>query len=160
MNMDRRRPPLQAPAPDRVPLLELGRSLLKELPGLVSDRLELLTLELRRAGQSLVKMAIFIAAAALLLITAWTALWIGVALVLVHFGLQWGWAVLVIFVLNIVVAIIALLLARALVHNLTLPATRRRLTVAAAQPASTGAAPESTSAPVARSSPATGAIQP
>jgi hypothetical protein len=140
-------------------LLELAGSLAKELPGLISDRVQLLALELRRAGQSLAKILVFVLGALILLSTAWIALWVGLTLALIHFGLHWAWAIIVILVLNIGVAVFALLRAKALVHNLTLPATMRRLTVAPpGPPGPPAAAPPAPMSPPA-SAPVTGAAQ-
>src|SRR5690606_3858449 len=97
---------------------------------LLSDRLELFSLELRRAGKSLATMIVLGLAAALLLVTAWAVFWIGFAATLMHFGLAWGWTLLIVLALNIGGAVLALLKARALVGNLTLPATQRHLSLA------------------------------
>lgn len=153
----RRRAP--DPEPVRVPLLELAGSLAKELPGLISDRVQLLALELRRAGQSLAKMLVLVLCALILLSTAWIALWVGLAFVLIHFGLHWWGAIIVILVLNIGAAVFALLRAKALVHNLTLPATMRRLTVAPPGPLVPEPAPEGASISTPVSAPVTGSAQ-
>jgi hypothetical protein len=51
------------------------QGLLRELTGLVSDRVELLSLELQRAGQVLAQIVALIVGAAILGMTAWLALW-------------------------------------------------------------------------------------
>jgi uncharacterized membrane protein YqjE len=115
--------------PPRASLLELARRIFADLPGVVRDRVDLLTLELQRAGKSLAVMVVLGLAAVILLLTAWFAFWIGFAATLMHFGLAWGWAFLIVLALNIGGAVFALLRARALVKDLTLPATRRRMTL-------------------------------
>jgi hypothetical protein len=114
----------------RTSLLDLVSRLLNELPGLISDRVELLSLELRRAGESLATMVVLGLVATILLLTAWAALWIGLAFALIDMGLHWGWALAIVLALNIGGAVFALLRVRALAGNLTLPATKRRLTLA------------------------------
>jgi uncharacterized membrane protein YqjE len=106
------------------------QSLLQELPGLVSDRVTLASLELRRAGHALVQMLMLAVAAAILGVTAWLALWVGVGAALIDAGLGWGWALLIIVALNVGAAFFAVKRALALVSLLGLPATVRRLTVA------------------------------
>lgn len=108
-------------------LLDSVRALWGELPGLLSDRLDLLALELRRAGDALVQIAILLIAVALLGVTALLALWAGVVLGLVEQGLHWSMALLVVVVLNAVVAWWAWWRLRRLLPLLFLPATRRRL---------------------------------
>ena len=160
--MDARQRPRQA-EPAHVPLLELISSLLRELPGLVSDRLQLLTLELKRASRSLGKIAAFAVVAAILLFTAWVTLWIGIGLLLVALGLHWGWSVVIILALNIGAAVFLLLKARALVHDLTLPATMRRLDFSDLTPRPTSPPAHTvagTSAPTTRSASATHPVQP
>jgi hypothetical protein len=122
------------------------QALLQELPGLVSDRVTLASLELRRAGQALMQMLVLAVAAAILGVTAWLALWVGIGAALIDAGLAWGWALLLIVALNVGAAFIAVKRALALVTLLGLPATVRRLTVA--RP-STATAHERSDAPVA-----------
>lgn len=117
--------------------LQVVFDLLRELPGIVSDRVHLLTLELQRARGALGQMIVLGVAAALLALTAWFALWVGLALAAVAAGLAWGWILLLILALNIGGAWAAVARIRKLAVLLTLPATVRRLTVAppAARPA-------------------------
>lgn len=110
-------------------LLQSVQSLLRELPGLVSDRVELLSLEVTRAGRALAKIVAFLVAAAILAVTAWLALWAGVAGALIAAGLHWAWAALLILVVNLAAAAFALSRLRSLLPMLGLPATRRHLTL-------------------------------
>ena len=75
----------------RTSILDLAGRLAHELPGLLTDRVELLKLELQRAGNSLVTMVVLGLTAGLLLLTAWFTLWIGIAGGLMALGLHWGW---------------------------------------------------------------------
>jgi hypothetical protein len=115
-------------------LLHAAQALLGELPGLLSDRVKLLSLELRRAGIALAQLVGIAVAAAILLITAWLALWVGIAGALMTLGLDWGWALLVVIAINVGAAFAAVQYARRLLGLLTLPATVRRLTVQTHEP--------------------------
>ena len=110
-----------APVQDEGSVLQLLQSLWADLPGLVSDRVHLLALAV---------MVALVIGAAVLVATAWLALWAGIAAALVEAGLAWGWAFLIVLVLNLGGAALALWRAKSLAHLLTLPATMRRLTVA------------------------------
>ena len=97
------------------------------LPALVSDRLELLALELHRAGRSLVQMMALVAATAVLAATAWLALCGGLGLALVEWGLSWPLALLAVVLVNLALAWVAVSRVRRLLANLGLSATRRHL---------------------------------
>lgn len=132
-----------APGAKAESFLQLVFGLVKELPGLVSDRVHLLTLELQRARRTLAQMIALAVAAALMALTAWFALWIGVAAAAVEAGLPWGWALLLVLALNLGAAWFAIARVTRLAPLLALPATVRRLTVAPAPPqtpTTTGAA--------------------
>lgn len=124
----------EATTPDDAPppapsLLKQLQALAGELPGLVSDRVELLSLELSRAAQSLVQVVVLTVAVAILGVTVWLALWAALIALLMVGGLSLLTALLLTIVVNAVV--IALLLARVrrLLPRLQLPATRRHLMV-------------------------------
>lgn len=110
-------------------MIGMARALVGELPGLVSDRVHLFALELRRSGVALATLVAWAVAAAVLLTTAWLALWIGVGIGAIRAGWDWGWVVAGIIVLNVVAAMLAVQRARALAPLLTLPATLRHLTL-------------------------------
>lgn len=118
-------PPKAAPS-----FLHVVLDLLNELPGIVSDRVQLLTLELRRARQALGRLVMLAVAAALLGLTAWFALWIGLLMAAMQFEYGWAWMLALILVLNVGGAWLAVLRIRRLAVFLALPATVRRLTVA------------------------------
>lgn len=114
-----------APRPE--PLLQVVRGLLRELPGLIGDRVELASLEMRRAGEALVRITVLVVAAAILGVTAWLALWAVLVALLVQFGLHPIVALLLAVVANLAVAVWAVLRARTMLRLLGLPATRRHL---------------------------------
>jgi len=124
-------PPIASPAGADEPasLLQTVQSLWRDLPGLLSDRVHLLALELKRAGMALAMMLGLVVGAAVLVATAWLALWVGIANALLEAGLAWGWVFLIVLLLNLGGAAFALLRAKSMAHLLTLPATVRRLTV-------------------------------
>ena len=121
-------------------LVQMVQDLLRELPALLGERVELLALELRRAGLALARIVAFVVAAAILGVTAWLALWAIVVGLLVDAGLHWAAALGLALLVNAAVAVFAVLQVRGLVRLLGLPATRRHLTVQAAPPA-TGPTP-------------------
>ena len=107
---------------------ETLQSIWRELPGLVSDRVDLLSLELHRAGRALAQIVALLVGAAILGVTAWLALWAGVAVGLVELGLHWSLSLLLVLALNAGVAWLAIARLRRLLPLLRLPATRRHLT--------------------------------
>lgn len=105
-------------------LLSIGR----DLPGLLGDRVELLALELQRAGRALAQLVAILVAIAVLGVTAWLLLWAALVGALVALGLPvWAGTLLAVAVNGVVVV---LLVGRAmqLMPLLRLPATRRHLT--------------------------------
>ena len=103
-------------------------ALFADLPGLLSDRVHLLSLELRRASNALGQMVALSLLAAILFATAWLALWVGLAEAFLAVGLAWPWVVLLVLFVNLSAGIWALLRVKALAPLLALPATLRRLT--------------------------------
>jgi hypothetical protein len=122
-----RRPTAEA-AVHESPLAVL-KGLWHELPGLFSDRVELLSLELHRAGLALVQIAALVVAAAILGVTAWLVLWGAAGVLLTQAGLHWLLSLAVVLVLNLVAAWLAVARVRRLLPSLKLPATRRHMTV-------------------------------
>lgn len=117
-------------------------SLLHELPGLVSDRVHLLSLEIKRAGIATAHIVALTLGAAILLATAWLALWAGVIVGLMQNGVHWAWVFGGVLLVNGGAAAWALLRVKQLAPLLGLPATLRHLTLARepAPPSSAGAA--------------------
>lgn len=109
-------------------LVDAVQSLLRELPGLLSDRVELFALELGRAGSALARIVAWVVAIAILGVTAWLALWAGVVLALVGLGLHWAVALLPVLLINLAAVVFAVGQVRRLATRLSLPATRRHLT--------------------------------
>ncbi len=103
-------------------------ALFADLPGLLTDRVHLLALELRRASGALGEMVALGLLAAVLFATAWFTLWAGFAAAMIALGLAWPWVVLVVLFVNLSAAVWAMLRVKALAPLLALPATLRRLT--------------------------------
>ena len=97
------------------------------LPGLLTDRVHLLALELRRASAALGQMVALGLLAAILFATAWITLWVGLAAAFLAVGLAWPWIVLLVLFVNLAAAVWAMLRVKALAPLLALPATLRRL---------------------------------
>lgn len=122
-------PPSAARSGEGEGLLQMLRALVKDLPGLLSDRVHLLSLELKRAGLALGQMVALGIVATMFAVTAWLALWIGLAAAVIHFGLPWGWAWALVLALNLIGAFVVVKRAMALVPLLKLPATMRRFSM-------------------------------
>lgn len=122
------------------PWVRTLQDLLAALPGLLSDRLELLALELHRAGRSMMQIMALVLATAMLGTTAWLALCGGLGLALVALGLSWPLALLAVLLFNLALAWAAVSRARRLLANLGLPATRRHLVFGAEAPVAASAA--------------------
>lgn len=116
-------------APPAEGLLDTLSAIWRDLPGLVSDRVELLSLELQRAARALVQIVVLVVAAAILGVTAWLLLWAGIVGALVAAGLALHWALLAAVMLNLVAVALAAQRLKRLVPLLRLPATRRHLTL-------------------------------
>jgi uncharacterized membrane protein YqjE len=128
-------------------------------PHLVSDRIELLSLELERAGQALARIVVYVVAAAVLGVTAWLAAWAVVFMLLLMAGLPPVAALALVLLFNALAAWLALRRARKSVGLLSLPATRRHLTVSAAKEPADGAQPR-TAPPQARADGAAATVHP
>lgn len=108
--------------------------LLSELPGLVSDRVELLSLELQRAGLALLHMACLGLVLTVLGMAGWLILWALLMLGLVTAGLSWAMALGAALLAHGLLAWWAVNRIRRLLPTLGLPATRRQLTFKAPVP--------------------------
>lgn len=109
------------------PLVDLARSIVHELPALLGDRVELLSLELQRAGNALTKIVVLAAAAAIFALTAWLALWGALVGSLIALGWHPAPAHAMAMLINGAAAAWLLRRARSLLALLGLPATRRHL---------------------------------
>ncbi|MES2887502.1 MAG: phage holin family protein [Pseudomonadota bacterium] len=133
------------------------------LPHLLSDRVHLLTLELRRAVQALAQMVGLAFVAVLMLATAWWVLWGAFAWLLVDkAGWSWGWTALLIAAINLAAAGGLAYKMLALSRLLKLPATVRQLTTARMDPenfaATTSATGSASSLPSTAPVPTTAAV--
>lgn len=117
----------ESPAPNDSVFGQLN-GLLRELPGLLSDRFELLSLEMHRAAIALAQIVGLIVLIAVLGMTVWLALWGAVVAALVATGLALGWALTATLLVNLVAACWAGICIRKLLPRVSLPATRRHLT--------------------------------
>ena len=93
----------------------------------VGNFFELITLEARRAGLTLVWMLALGVIAAMLLVSAWLGFMAAVALWLVAFGMTWAGAVALVALANLVAAGVVIVACVKLSRNLLFPATRRQL---------------------------------
>jgi hypothetical protein len=143
MTMDRtsRQADPQAPAS---PLGDLLGGLLKELPGLISDRVELLSLELNRAGLALLHITCLGLALTVLGLAGWLLLWALVTAALVVAGLHWALALMGALLVHGVLGWWVVHRVRQLLPSIGLPATRRRLMFKAPAPPSPGVPDEPT----------------
>jgi hypothetical protein len=110
-------------------MLQSLQALWRDVPGLVSDRVEILSLELQRAGLALLQIVMLVVVLAILGVTAWLVLWVGIVAGLVALGLHLGLALGLALLLNVGAAALAASRVAGLVHQLGLPATRRHLTL-------------------------------
>ncbi|OWQ92193.1 hypothetical protein CDN99_07585 [Roseateles aquatilis] len=94
--------------------------------GMLSGRLLLLALELRRARHGLVSLLILTVVAAIAGATAWIALWAGLAALAVQFGLSWPWACAAVLGANLLLLLWVVAAMKALTPMLALPASRRQ----------------------------------
>ncbi|MBK8018514.1 MAG: phage holin family protein [Betaproteobacteria bacterium] len=108
----------------------LVQQLLGELPGLVSDRVHLLALELRRAAIALAWLGMLVVASGVLLCTAWLAIWAGIGWLLLQAGASPGGVCLLIVAANLLTTALLAGLAKRLARHVNLSATMRRLTLA------------------------------
>jgi uncharacterized membrane protein YqjE len=115
-------------------LFDLAQSILHELPALLGDRVELLSLELQRAGNALVKLTVLAAVAAIFALTAWLALWGTLVGLLIALGWPAVGAYATVVLVNAAAAAWALQRARGLFKLLGLPATRRHLPLGSHEP--------------------------
>lgn len=125
-----------SPEDDRRPpsLSAVLGSLLSELPGLVSDRVELLSLELQRAGLALLHMVCLGIALTVMGMAAWLIVWALVMLAMVTAGLSWAIALGVSLLVHVLLGWWAVHRIRRLIPTLGLPATRRQLMFRAPMP--------------------------
>jgi hypothetical protein len=88
---------------------------------------ELVTLEARRAGLTLLWLVTLAVIAAILFVTAWLGFMIALTLWIVSLGITWAGAVAIVAAVNLLAALAAILVGIALSRNLLFPGTRRQL---------------------------------
>lgn len=120
--------PPEGPPDEIVSLPKAIGALFADLPGILTDRVRLLSLELQRASNALGQMVALGILAAIVFSTAWIALWVGLAAAFLAVGLAWPWIVLLVLFINLSAGIWAVMRVKALAPLLALPATLRRLT--------------------------------
>jgi len=121
-------PPPDGPPDEIVSLPKAIGALFADLPGILTDRVRLLSLELRRATNALGQMVALGLLAAILVATAWLAFWVGLAAAFLALGIAWPWIVLLVLFINLSAALWCVMRVKRLVPLLALPATLRRLT--------------------------------
>lgn len=130
------RPPAERPADsalaqeapgDASGLLEDAKDLWNELRGLTHDQFQLVTLELKLAGESLVMMIAAAVMAAVLVVSAWLGVVTAAVVGLIDVGIEPVTALLSGVVFNIVAAALLVLVIRRRSRYLQFPATRRSL---------------------------------
>ena len=104
------------------------QSLFDAIPRLISDRVTLLSLEMRRAMRALAIITGLVIGAAVAFATAWTALWLGVASALIEAGVTGAMVAIAVVLFNLALAGVLIFSACAQAHFLGLPATVRCLT--------------------------------
>ena len=102
-----------------------------------SDLFRLFSLEVRRAGLTFVWMVALGAMAAMLIVTAWLGLMAALALWAVSFGLTWTNAMIAIALVNILMAVIAMVSCVTISRNLLFPATLRQFEAPLTRPDAT-----------------------
>ena len=117
-------------APNASELVNALREIVQSLPRLISDRVLLLSLEMRRASHALAVIAACVVLTAICLATAWIALWTGISMALVKAGFAPHVVAAGVLIVNALAGLIALWWAYSQIHLLALPATVRQLTIA------------------------------
>ena len=120
-------PPPDGPPDEIVSLPKAIGALFADLPGILTDRVRLLSLELQRATNALGQMVALGLLAAILVATAWLAFWVGLAAAFLALGIAWPWIVLLVLFINLSAAAWCVLRVKRLAPLLALPATLRRL---------------------------------
>jgi uncharacterized membrane protein YqjE len=119
--------PPEGPPDEIVSLPKAIGALFADLPGILTDRVRLLSLELQRASNALGQMVALGLLAAILVATAWLAFWVGLAAAFLALGVAWPWIVLLVLFINLSAAAWCVMRVKRLAPLLALPATLRRL---------------------------------
>lgn len=128
--MDARR---SFPSPDTnhgaAALVAALRRIVDEAPGLVSDRVRLLALELERAKDVFVALVGLFVVVVVLGLSAWLFLCVAAIASLHEAGIEWRFGAAIVAAVNLIGVALAVRMALARVPLLTLPATLRHLTL-------------------------------
>lgn len=108
-------------------VIDVAQAVLAEWVSTLRGRVELASLELRRAGMALMQILMLAIVAGLLVWSAWLALMVGVYLAGLAGGLHWAVALLIVIGLNLALAVGLWRWAQKQVVYLTFPATMRAL---------------------------------
>ena len=108
-------------------VIYLAQAVVAEWVSTLRGRMELASLELRRAGMALMQVLMLAIVAGLLVWSAWLALMVGVYLAGLAGGLHWSLALLIVIGLNLALAAGLWRWAQKQVVYLTFPATMRAL---------------------------------
>ncbi|MES2840369.1 MAG: phage holin family protein [Pseudomonadota bacterium] len=108
-------------------LMDTLRGLWHDIPRLFSDRVELLSLELHRAGLALLQIVVLGISLAVVGITAWLILWSLIITALTLVGLHWMGAFAMALAVHLVIGAWLVQRVKLLLPKLRLPATRRHL---------------------------------
>lgn len=102
-------------------------NVLASMRRVISDLFHLFSLEVRRAGLTLMWMAALGAIAAMLIVAAWISLMCALALWIVSLGASWTSALVAISLANLFAAATSIVVCVIMSRNLLFPATRRQL---------------------------------
>ncbi len=116
-------PPLDASAGFR----NLAHALWDDLRGALTERVELLTLEVRLAGLTLIQLVIYAVIVAVLVVTAWLGLMSGAVVAFMSWGLHWSMALGLGIAINLVVAAWLVRTMMRMIERVGLPASLRRV---------------------------------
>jgi|GEM_PF-5049326 len=117
------------PREQEVSLLDSFHALLSELPGVISDRVHLFSLELTQNTQALGKILILLLLSVILAGSAWLALCVGLGTGAIRLGMHWGAVVILEISINLALAYWALSKVINLKKVMGFPVTLRNLTV-------------------------------
>lgn len=97
--------------------------------GLVREFINLFLSEVQLARKSLVRIVILLFVAFVMLITVWLLILATLVAVLVHFHLSWWLSLLIVAGVSLIMFLFVIVMLVRLSRNLTLPATRRQLSL-------------------------------
>ena len=108
-------------------LTTIVKELGKNITTIISEVLEILSLEARLAGKSLLMIFILLVVAGLVVITTWLLFMAALVFLLIHISFNLLTSVLVVIGFNIILLVSIFLLIKKLHRNIYFSATRRQL---------------------------------